>query len=87
MKEAFLSDGVYQRLIAQVKKYSADQSGKTISSRTVRDAIDKKDGDATRVKNIFLAVHCFELKQINNPNDPKLATENLASFTSPTKWK
>ena len=87
MKEATLCHGLFQRLTAQVKKYSADHDGKLISSKTVREAINKKDGDATRVKNIFQAIHYFEIKQIQNPNDPKTASESLSQFTTPAKWK
>ena len=53
MKDATLPDGIFQRLTAQVNKYQVEEGSTTISSQNVRKAIDKKDGDPSRVKNTF----------------------------------
>lgn len=88
MKEATLPDGIFHRLTAQVKSYQIDENGKTVNtSKQARKAIEKKGGDPTKVKNIFQVLHVFTLKQVNNPNDPSLATENQESYKGEAKWK
>lgn len=53
----------------------------------MREEIEKKDGDATRVKDVFQHLHVFEIQQLSSANDPNLAPDNLSDFKSEKKWR
>lgn len=49
-------------MTAQVKGYNVEDGGQLTPSKKVRKAIEKKGGDATKVKKAFEVLHIFDLK-------------------------